>query len=440
MPLLFNTQQPASIPQLDQLYTGDPNVTPDQVDSNLFLQSSQVQDYIHKQASNLGIGDPVAYYNQQLLARKMANTPSGAQMNAMRAVGQYDPKSLPGQLTQRDNMWDRVAANNQADSQQFAALQNANNDRYYPLPATGAPIPTMSPVARTAMAQQGITNPMQFLMQQRLGSNRSMVDTSGFKNLTSQGINSDELFSHPSFQSFLAKNPQGSAQVFQALTGQPFQQFSENYVASKKAEQTRAVAALTGHLDKGEATMDKDGNIQWREMLFDPTLQQFKPTGKVLPANPYQKSLEKYLPLVDATLGRKAQLEAKGPATTPASIAALQNSDQQIPQRLQATSDTGMNGLIPNFIGGVVNTADNMASVFQHPLTSSLWKAPFENTASAYGIPAGVAPTHAAPFIRNNAKLQQLIKTNPQAAQRLIQAIQQSGYSDSADKVPFFQF
>lgn len=428
MPILFNTNQPASQSQLDNLFLGTPNQTPDQVNSNLFLNNTQGQDWVNKQAANLGISDPVAYYNKIAMARQMAGTQNGAQAEAARQAGAYSPSSLPGQLASRNAMWNAVQGGQDNQAAQLASLQQSNNDRSYPLPAPGTS-PSLSPVMQTAMAQQGITNPSQFLLQQRLGPNAGMVDTKPLAQANG-GINPDDLFNEPTFQAALGKDPNHASQVFAALTGHDFKQYSDNYATSKINERTSGVSFLRKSLEEGTAQLNPDGSMGWRQQVQNPTTGQMVPGPVVAAGNPFQKSMEKYLPYMDSdpAMARFRQLAKMGVGQSQVASLQGQQVDNTAPSALTTTPFAQAGGAATtamNTTAGVVNDIGNIFS--GQPVGTG-------STAS-YAKPAGITPVHARAALANNPRFQNLLRTNPDAARRIIMSIQQ-GSADNSPVTP----
>lgn len=430
---MFNTNQPASQSQLDNLFMGDPNLTPDQVNSNLFTQNSQGQGWVNQQAQNLGIGDPVAHYNAILLARKMANTQSGAQAEAARQAGAFSPTSLPGQLAARDNMWNQVQGQQDQQTAGLASLQQVNNDRAYPLPTPGS-TPTMSPVMQTAMAQQGITNPTQFLMQQRLGGNQGMVDTKPLANANG-AINPDDLYNEPTFQAALNHDPNKASQVFSALTGQDFKSYANNYAASKNQERTSGVSFLRKSLEEGTAQLNPDGSMGWRQQVQNPTTGMMVPGPTVAAGNPFQKSMEKYLPYMDSdpSMTRFRQLAKKGAGAPVASLQnagpANDNGAQPGFQTTGAAQGDYSNSTIGNTLAGMAGTVSDLASFSGKASDPGYFNGMMRQSAMKT---SGAAPVHARAALANNPRFQALLKSNPDAARRIIMSLQQSGANQNA--------
>lgn len=422
----FNIKQNMSMGQLAQLYTGNPNVTPDQVNSNMFLNSSEGYGYVQKQAQNLGINDPANYFNQQQTQQQLANTPSGAQMMAARDAGQYSPQSLPGQLAARDAMWDRISNQKVAETQHLASLQNQTTERAFPLPTPGV-TPALSPAMQQDMQQQGYSDPNAYVLAQRLGGNRSAVNLPNNLNGNSS-IDPEALLNDPTFQPWLKSQPQKAGQIFQSLTGQPL--FSQNKdnpgymeqslqakVQQRKFEQDSLQKALLS----GEAKVQPDGSTLWQQSIPDPM-----GTGKMIlssnygQGNAYQKTLEKHIQNVSPDLAAFKALAAKRAAN----FATMQNANPQsspnaAPQSMQTSSiwGNGIMGTANNAVQGMISDVGNIATGQAQAFAGG-------DQSQGFDAPTGSAARHAAPILRNNPQFQQLLRTNPEAARRMILSIQ----------------
>lgn len=427
MPVLFNTNRDATGSQLDNLFLGNPNLTPDQVSSNLALSNPQGAGWVNQQAQNLGMGDPVAHYNAIRLAQTMAQTQSGAQANANQMAGNFSADSLPGQLARRNAMVDQASAANDQQNQQLASLQQQNNDRAYALPVEGGAVPQMTPVMRTAMAQQGITNPLQFLMQQRLGPNQGMVNTKPLARAT-QAINPDDLFNEPTFQAQLNRDPNKAASVFTALTGQDFGGYAKNYAASKQQERTTGTAWLRKQHEDGVAVLQPDGTTLWRQPVQNPTSGQMVPGPTLGPGNAFQKSMEQYLPYMDTKLAQFAQLHAKGGAAPSGPV--VPPNPTETPTPLQAATFGG------SMMGNAGNVAINTAAGAVNDIGNIFTGNPVGTGAAAAMSPvAGASPNHARAALANNPRFQALLRSNPNAARRIIMALQ-TGNSQDNSSIP----
>lgn len=409
----FNVNRPTTTAQLAALYLGNPNRTPQQVDSDLFLNSSQSRDYIHEQGKNLGIGDPAAYFSQMALAQRMSSTPNGAQMEASRLAAQPPPDV------------------------NLASLQTANRLKAFPLPAAGIN-PRLSPVMQADMAQQGITNPMEYLMAQRLGPNRGAVAS-----LTGlQGpVDPDALYNEGTFQNAIGQNMGQSADVFQALTGRDLGQYHEQYQTAEGLARKRGSEFLYKALGDRSAQIGPDGTVLWNQMAPDPMTGKLVPSGNYAAGDAFQKSQEKYLPYVDKDINRRQTLIAKGGAPV-APVASLQNpysSDQGVPLQLAAGAaptssslsifgDT-MAGIFGDakrvFTGGeqgwLGGTEDNQRRANQ-----------WSKVSGDFLPPSGRSIRHARPLLANNPQFQALMRRDPEAARRIIYAIQYGDNSPQA--------
>jgi hypothetical protein len=441
----FNVNQPATLGQLAAIYNS-PTQSPSDIDSQMFLANSQGQQWLQQQGRNLGIGDPAAYFQQQQLARQMAQTPSGAQMNAQQQAGIYSPQSLPGQLAARNSLADQASAQKQQEANQLASLQQANAAQRFPLPmqntALPGAIPTMypggqpqlTPLQQSEAARLG-QSPMAYTLNQRLGDNQAVgnfnpqtLQSSPFVQPNQQGpIDPMKLYADPSFQRVMQQSPDKAASVFQALTQRPLKPFDDMMQAQKAAQVSDpiklGIAALNSKIEGGEAVPQADGSILWRQLIPNVNQPGTSILGSALgPANVAQKNLEQYLPYVAPAI---SQLNA----LTKAKTADAQNYAQA--QAIAAARRGPSNytppeqpGTWANMVGGMTSDIKAMAtgqpgSMYQQLTGGSQT----QGLSSLQAAPI----THAAPLLRNNPQFQQLLKSNPVEAQRMIMAIQHQG-------------
>lgn len=412
-----------TVGQLAQLYNGNPNVDPSEVDSNIFLGSSQGAEYLRQQGNNLGIGDPATYFQQARDAQRAAQTPSGGTMEAMRLAGQFSPQSLPGQLAAHQAMIRGIEQQQQQQSQ-VTGLQYQNTlNQQYPLPTPGI-APTLSPVMQAAMQQQGIKDPTAFLMQQRLGNNRGSVIP--FSLVSGNQVKPEDLYHEPTFQANMQANPAKASQVFSALTGGDLGQFHKNYLQAQTQEQTFRDSELRKALAEGSATTDEQGNVQWSQKVFDPVQNKMVPTGKFQAGTPFQKTMATSLPRVAPEIARFQQLASKGgPSNSGIPLAALQQTnDNGAPEMLQ--TGAGQGGVLGNTVTGALS---DVSRLFQGQAPNLVAPALGQNNAGDFFKPTGSAITHAAPILRNNPQFQALMKKDPVKARAVIMAIQMGNNS-----------
>lgn len=410
-----------TIGQMAQLYNGNPNVDPSQVASNIFLGSSQGTDYLNQQGDNLGIGDPATYFQQARDAQRAANTPNGATMEAMRLAGQYSPQSLPGQLAAHQAMIGGVQAQ-QAQQSQVAGLQYQQTlNQQYPLPTPGV-APTLSPVMQAAMQQQGIQDPTAFIMQQRLGNNRSSVIP--FSSVPNGQVKQDDLYHEPTFQANMAANPAKASQIFGALTGGDLASYHSNYFKSQADEQKFRDDTLRSELASGGATTDDQGNVTFSQKVFDPVQNKMVPNGKFSPGTPYQKIIAQSAPRVAPEIARFQQLAAKGGPTTPSNAVGVTSLQDVAPEQLQTGS--GQGGVFGNTVTGALS---DVSRIFQGQAPNLVSPALGQNNTGDFFKPTGSAVQHAAPILRNNPQFQALMKKDPAKARAVIMAIQMGNNS-----------
>ena len=104
--------------QLQNLYA-NPSTTPQQVDSNLFLQDSRLSDWASRSAQAAGIGnDPASFFQNQAAQRTVAAMQT--QRDAARLAG-YDQFTSPD-FIRRQQIEGQINAADQ-QRQQVASLQ-----------------------------------------------------------------------------------------------------------------------------------------------------------------------------------------------------------------------------------------------------------------------------------------------------------------------------
>lgn len=433
---MINTQRPMTMQDLARVFSGGggPKM-PEQIGSDIFMGSPQGYDYLQGQGQNLGIGDPVQYFQHQKAAQQMANTPSGGMMEAMRLAGMHRPDSLPGQLAARELTGNKLMQMDAMQAKSNASLQQSNLDRQYPLPSPGSSL-TLSPVMSAAMRQSGETNSMAWMMKQRLGANRGAV--APFSAVPDAGIKPEDLYNEPSFQTIQNSNPQKAAQVFQALTNQDLGKFGELYQSRQLGEQKFGIEQLRREFAENNATTDEAGELRFRKKVFDPTTNKMVATGEYEEGTPYQRNLKKYLPHVSSEIAAFKRLHDKGGPTAP--VASLQNApvatpyqnEQGVPIQQQASRGSSV---FENTLRGV---SGDLGRVFTGGEQS--WLGGTEDTAARasqwgrgssgdFEAPRGSAITHMRERLANNPQFQELLKRDPERARRLIMAMQRGSNS-----------
>lgn len=324
--MIFNVNRPSSLGQLASMFTSNPNLTPEQVGSNLFLGNSQAYDYLQQQGRNLGIGDPIQHFSKMQLAQQMANTPSGFDMEVARQSGNFGANTLPGQLARRDQIANSLMARDTASAQQAMMAQQAGREETYQLPMPGT-APRLSPLMRQDMTARGITNPIEYLMAQRLGPNRRHVASiAGLQN----AVDPQSLYDQTTFHNALRQAPLPTANIFSALTGSSLPAFIEqDKEYSKIGEKFVREAA-----QRGDVTWNKQGEILWREPDTVDALGKTVKGSKFIPGNPYQKSQERYINRLDPHMAEWLALARKGGAGSEAAPAAA--VPQQTPEQMTA--------------------------------------------------------------------------------------------------------
>lgn len=419
--MLFNVNRPASLGQLASMFTSNPNLTPEQVGSNLFTGNSQAYGYIQQQGRNLGIGDPIQYFSKMKLAQQMANTPSGFDMEMARQAGQFSPDSLPGQMQKREMLANTLMAQQAKEAQQIAALQNQQRLQAFPLPSrSGTPeqqVPQLSPVMREDMRMRGITNPMEYLLAQRLGGlaspsiaggellRKPIMPLTGITDALLPGM----MFNLPSMKQAAKTEPGTAAHIFEALTGSNLQSYGKLKADSAEEQDKAGTASLRRALENREAAIDQTGKLQWRGLVANPTTGKMEPTGSLGEGDLYQKSLEQYLPNVNDKLEELRMLAAARGDVVPLEMGAP--VPQDVPDYMQGGSD---------FLGTLKNTFLGSLEEISKGITFQ----PSWGEGVSRMTTGGRAPVHARPLLAGNAKFQEIARKDPARARRIIMAIQ----------------
>lgn len=411
----INANRSLTLQDMARVFNGSGMKSPEQVGSDIFLGSSQGYDYLQDQGRNLGIGDPVEFFQQQQLQKQMATTPSGGMMEMMRLAGMpSNPGSFMQQELKRNVGVDALMAKQAVEARGLASLQQAKLDQQYPLPTPGSSL-TLSPVMSAAMRQSGETNSMTWMMKQRLGANRGAVDN--FSAVPDAGISAEDLYNEPSFRTVLNSNPQKAAQVFQALTNQNLEGFGKLYQERQLGEQKFGIETLRKAFAEGDASVDEKGNLRWRKKVFDPATNKMVATQEYEEGTPFQRGLKKHMPHVSSEVDEARRLMAEKAAYLAKQGRVGMTAPPQgvAPQTVQGNTGALWTGL--NALGGM---AGDIGRTFSGD-TTLMGNAHPED----FGRPGGRAVIHARQMLQSNPRFQQLMRTNPQKARQIIMAIQQ---------------
>lgn len=294
----FNVDQPTTARALAALYAGNPHMSPDEVESNMFLNSSQGPSYIHKQASQLGLGsDPAAFFRSALLQKQLANTPSGGQMEFARLQGKLNPHSWAAQEMSRNASLDNLIANETATAQKLASLQQANRLEQYPMPAAGV-TPVLSPVMQADMAHQGLTDPRAYLARQRMGGLATPSVAGGemlsksvapFTSLPS-GYTAANLYDSGTFRNAVQQHPNKAALVFEAVTGGGLGAFQDERKKTRDSRFKQAQSHFSEGFQSGLFKFDKDKILQ-RERVVDQMTGKLGLGANYGPLGDYEQAL-----------------------------------------------------------------------------------------------------------------------------------------------------
>lgn len=420
----INVNRPLTLQDLARVYGGGGGMkSPEQVGSDIFLNASQGSDYLSQQGQNLGIGDPTQYFQSQYEAQRRAQTPSGGTMEMMRLAGMpSNPGSFMQQELKRNVGIDKLIAQQAIEAKGNASLQQSNLDKQYPLPTPGTSL-TLSPVMSAAMRQSGETNSMAWMMKQRLGANRGAVGN--FNAVPNLGVKAQDLYLEPTFQSALNNNPQKAAQVFNAITGQDLKGFHDLYQARQGKEQEFGISTLRKAFAEGDASVDEQGNLRWRKKKFDPTTSRMVATDEYEEGTPFQRGLAKHMPHVSSEIDevRRLMAEKKAHQAQQGRFQGMTAAPQGVAPETTATNQSALwTGI--NTVGGAFGDIGRMAGgMMPSPVANYLGMD--IGQAQDFGAPGGRAVIHARQMLQGNPRFQQLMKTDPQKARRIIMAIQQ---------------
>lgn len=299
--MLFNTQRPTTEAQLAQLYTGDPHLTPEQVQSDIFLGSARNAIYLQDQGRNLGIGDPVQYFSHQLAQQKMVDYQNGAGQRAAMQQSSMQ-KFYPGSAG--------------PDPKELASLQMQGVDHNYPLPVPGMPT-NLSPLMQQDMQAQGMQDPRAYLLNKRLQMMGASSVVQPF-NQTSAPVNASELYGTPGFSRALqGAHPQQAAAAMYALTGHTLAATTADY----SNNQDQVIKEGTTHFNKGFQSGHfklNDQGIPLQQKYALNLQGAYTPTGDYEPLDKYSAGMWEQQPEVRRNvLGDKAlrlqQLAKLGP-------------------------------------------------------------------------------------------------------------------------------
>jgi hypothetical protein len=328
MPLNIDTSRPGTLQQLQYLYTGDPNTTPEEVQGALQTRAPQGADWVHQTEMKYGINDASRMFQDQQINQQMARF----------AANQGAP-----QQPQYQSDYQRIAA----QAQQVAPVQTGMggpNNRYGFQPTLNARRDAMTPEERAVdslrpntaqnqidpyanltqfdrqQIQQTGQTPDSLIMQRRLGEqNRYFTDASGNKrdwiNPTAKGrYTPEQLYTTPEFRSIYQQDPAKAAHAFEALTGQPLQAYEGVRTATQKQQIDREKQYEKTFYDKavsGEVRMNSMGEWESEEFTIDPLTGKKIPSGKWSAVSGTMKEIASIGDRAFPELKRKALLEAK---------------------------------------------------------------------------------------------------------------------------------
>ncbi len=423
--------------QLAALYAGDAHAA----ESNLFLNAPQARSFVQSKAAAMGIDDPEEHFARLQVAAKLAATPSGFQMEANRLAGNFAPNTLPGQLKAKNLLLDQLAAANPTTSPAAAMA------RTYPI-VDGAS-PALSPLA-AAEAATNKQSALQYAQTQRLGGN-TIVGGKDMRELVSENYaDPREIYRNNNFRAVLQSNPEQASQVFEALTGRNFEQYSTQIDASEKDQRNFRRETLQKAYATGMARPGVDGT-EWREQIPDPNDPNRLIYGtNFVKGNAFQKALEKDLEHVDPEMAQWMRDEARIKAED-AKVASLQNgAPRRDPRSLMGEDhslEDGWLGTLKNAsalhpmlapltsvgrdtLGGIGRDIQRL--VTGTPLQTNvngpevtakdMFGYGLEREAPVFGAPAGGQKRDVVAMLQKSPRFQDMLQKNPTRAREIMLA------------------
>jgi len=265
--------------QLQNLYA-DPSTTPQQVDSNLFLQNSRLSDWASRTGEAAGIGnDPASFFQNQAAQRTVAAMQT--QRDAARLAG-YDQFTSPD-FIRRQQIEGQIAAADQQRNQVASLQAQQQHEQQYPLPTTGyhqqGGTPILSPLA-VQEAERNKMSQMEYLLRMRTGSGLSNLEPSNapfnpastsaapfIPAGTNSTVDPDTLYKDPRFQSHLQFNTKHAQGLFSALTGQGYEEYQKRQVATDKENFTHSKSFIQKMVEDQNLRQREDGSWEMRQLV-----------------------------------------------------------------------------------------------------------------------------------------------------------------------------
>ncbi len=435
----INANGTGTFAQLQNLYA-DPSTTPQQVDSNLFLQDSRLSDWASRSAQAAGIGnDPASFFQNQAAQRTVAAMQT--QRDAARLAG-YDQFTSPD-FIKRQQIEGQIAVADQQRNQVASLQAQQQRQQQYQLPTTGyhqqGGAPILSPLA-VQEAERNKMSQMEYLLRMRTGSGLSNLQPSNapFNPASTSaapfipaGANStvdpDTLYKDPRFQSHLqfdAKHAQG---LFSALTGHGYEEYQQRQVATDKENFTHSKSFIQKMVEDQNLRQREDGSWEMRQLVKSPTTgkaelgDQFGPPPPQI-AEHIKRAMGAAFPLEQERQAMHAEKAAASAVAATADkkakdarMAALVASGRGIPA---PTNTEGYESFHPGtVIGGMAGIGSDIADIFTGNFNE-------DRASRAPMVQTGANPVRVRQQLQNDPVFAALMQRNPASARQYIARMQ----------------
>ncbi len=402
MPAYINPNRPGTLQDLQRIYTSNPNVSPEEVDSRLHLNAPQGREWTRQTANAVGIGnDPAAYFSQMQTRQRMANY-AGAQQQQPQYASEFARNQAIAQaepIAPLQSNFQRYPLQQQLPQM---TVEEQQMDLMRPKTVASAPAMQLSPFLQQQARQDNMTNEAMYL-RSRLGEqNRFFQDASGAKrdwiNPTAKSkYTPEQFYTIPEFQTAYKRDPQKAAHVFEALTGTPLAGYEQQRAASMKQQgqdQEQYGRAFFDMVKEGKVRLSPEGQFLTQAFTWDAINNKEVPTGEWAPASGLtkqmidlgQKSHPQLLEFLRLQNKRgKTETQTQGTTITPdfsdpISQAASPNQWQGIGFNPEGgrtrLGDVGT--AIGSTLAGVQNLFGGNVPEFESPKQNTLYKIPRE--------------------------------------------------------------
>jgi hypothetical protein len=272
MPDIITPGMPVSMDRLKSIYMGNPNMTPQQVESDMWMKSSRGLDYIHKQAAAQGINDPARHFENMRANALAQNTPSmweQAQNNSMARSAAYQQAETPNLLPPSDDpeirrlrMAQRMRMTGEAEQEGLRQKSLENN-------------PILDDSVATLQRRAYDNKPARALIQSGYGR-----------------YSGDEILRDSRFQALAQTDPTKADETFNIITGGGMKQ---HLAATRMSPDTLKKNATYAReqFEKGAMKLGPNGELLSRQLVpsKDPTkMGQLELSDDYMPLNDFQKS------------------------------------------------------------------------------------------------------------------------------------------------------